>query len=152
MAEAFGVVLEGARRRRDLTLDEVALRAGTNSKYVAMLESGIREPELSRFIDLAAALGVSPTWLLEEVIAWRAANDPAVEAGWAHARDERRRAIAAAFASALLTCSDRELAVPSVVGERILDQLARRGSMVTAVPIDPARPPKQHDPAEDSKL
>jgi hypothetical protein len=62
------------------------------------------------------------------------------------------RAIATGFASALPTCSDRELAVPAVVGGRILDQLARRGLMVTAASTDPARPRKQHGPAEDSKL
>jgi transcriptional regulator with XRE-family HTH domain len=152
MAEAFGVVLQGARTRRDLTLDEVARRASVSSNYVVMLESGIREPELSRLINLAAAIGVSPMWLLEEAIAWRAVSDPAVDAEWEQARDERMRAIATAFASALLTCSDRELAVPLVVGERILDQLARRGLMVTAVPRDPASPPKQDGPAEDSKL
>jgi hypothetical protein len=52
------------------------------------------------------------------------------------------RVIGTALASAVLACSDRELAVPAVVGEQFVDQLARHGLMVTAVPTDPARPPE----------
>jgi transcriptional regulator with XRE-family HTH domain len=84
MAEAFGVVLEGARTCRDLTLEQVALRAGVNAKYLERLERGIREPELSRLIDLAAAIGVSPVWLLEEAIAWRARQNRLL---WPNGRD-----------------------------------------------------------------
>jgi transcriptional regulator with XRE-family HTH domain len=142
MAEAFGVVLEGARTRRDLSRDHVALRAGVNAKEVGLLERGVREPGLSKFIDLATAIRVSPLWLLEEAIAWRAANDPAVEAEWAHARQARMRVIGTALASAVLACSDSELAVPAVVGEQFVDQLARHGLMVTAMPTDPPQPPE----------
>jgi transcriptional regulator with XRE-family HTH domain len=83
MVEAFGVVLEGARTCRNFTLEEVALRAGLNAQYLERRERGIREPELSRFIDLAAAIGVSPVWLLEEAITWRASTDPTLMAEWA---------------------------------------------------------------------
>jgi transcriptional regulator with XRE-family HTH domain len=69
LADAFGVVLEGARERRDLTLEEVALRARLKSTYVERLERGVGEPELSTFIALAAAIRVSPVWLFEETIA-----------------------------------------------------------------------------------
>jgi DNA-binding XRE family transcriptional regulator len=89
-AEAFGVVLEGARTRSNLTRDEIALRASVSSKHVGMLERGDREPELSTFIDLAVAMGPSPTWLLEELFAWWASNDPPVDAAWAHARSPPR--------------------------------------------------------------
>jgi hypothetical protein len=100
-----------------LSRDQVALRAGVNAKEVGLLERRVREPGLSKFIDLATAIRVSPLWLLEEAIAWRAANDPAVEAAWANARHARMRVIGTALASAVLACSDSELAVPAVVGE-----------------------------------
>lgn len=141
MAEAFGVVLEGARTCRNLTLEEVARRAGLNSTYVERLECGVREPQLSQFIDLAAAVGVSPVWLLEETIAWRVSNDPALEAEWAQSRNIRMCAIGVALASAVLACSDRELALPAVVGERIVEQLAGQGLMVVAIPTKQIKPP-----------
>jgi transcriptional regulator with XRE-family HTH domain len=119
----------------------VARRAGLNSTYVERLERGVHEPELSQFIDLAAAVGVSPVWFLEETIAWHASNDSAVDAEWAQSRDVRISTIGLALASAVLACSDRELAVPAVVGERVVEHLAREGLTVIAIQRKPIRPP-----------
>jgi hypothetical protein len=46
-----------------------------------------------------------------------------------------------ALASAVLACSDRELTVPAVVGERVVEHLAREELMVIAIPRKPIRPP-----------
>jgi hypothetical protein len=42
---------------------------------------------------------------------------------------------------ATTSCSDRELALPAVVGERIVEQLAGQGLMVVAIPTKPIKAP-----------
>jgi transcriptional regulator with XRE-family HTH domain len=70
VAEAFGDVLEGARKRRDLHPDQVAARAGIRIAHLFMIEHAHTKPRLNVLFRVADAVGVSPTWLLDEVIAW----------------------------------------------------------------------------------
>jgi transcriptional regulator with XRE-family HTH domain len=70
IAEAFGDVLEGARRRRDLGPDEVAARAGISTAHLLRIEHAQVNPRLDVLFRVADALGVSRTGLLDEVIDW----------------------------------------------------------------------------------
>jgi transcriptional regulator with XRE-family HTH domain len=70
VAEAFGDVLEGARKRRDLGPDQVAAAAGISIAHLFMIEHAYTKPGLNVLFRVADAIGVSPTWLLDEVIAW----------------------------------------------------------------------------------
>jgi transcriptional regulator with XRE-family HTH domain len=70
VAEAFGDVLEGARKRRDLGPDQVAAAAGISIAHLFMIEHAQTKPRLNVLFRVADAVGVSPTWLLDEVIAW----------------------------------------------------------------------------------
>jgi transcriptional regulator with XRE-family HTH domain len=70
VAEAFGDVLEGARKRRDLGPDQVAAAAGISIAHLFMIEHAQTKPRLNVLFRVADAIGVCPTWLLDEVIAW----------------------------------------------------------------------------------
>jgi transcriptional regulator with XRE-family HTH domain len=70
VAEAFGDVLEGARKRRNLSLDLVAARARISVAHLYMIEHAQTQPRINVLFRLAEAVGVSPVWLLDEVIAW----------------------------------------------------------------------------------
>jgi hypothetical protein len=48
--------------------------------------------------------------------------------------------IGSSLTDALLACSDREVSMRAVVGERIVEHLARQGLMVVAIPTKPIRP------------
>jgi len=74
-AVAFGDVLEGARKRRDLDSHTLAARAGITLVDLYLLEHGRAEPKLGLLLRLAAALGVSPAWIVEEVFRWMEPHD-----------------------------------------------------------------------------
>src|SRR6185312_14577955 len=70
IAEAFGDIFDGARRRRGLSLEVLAKRSGISLQHLGVLVSGGQEPKLGVFLRVAAAVSVSPTWLLEETISY----------------------------------------------------------------------------------
>jgi len=72
VAEAFGDVLRGVRIRRDLTAGLVAARARISIEQLDLIEQGQMTPRLSVLFRFAGAVGVTPVWLLDEVIAWLA--------------------------------------------------------------------------------
>lgn len=129
-AEAFGNVLEGARLRHSLTIQEVARRAGLQAEEVAMIERGEREPELSRLVDLAVAIGVSPLWLLEEALAWHVAWNAAPDLGLARVREERMHTIGWVIVLAITTGSHGGRRALPAIAERFVDQLTQRGLMI----------------------
>jgi transcriptional regulator with XRE-family HTH domain len=53
------------RRRRSLTQEALALKAGLSRTYLARLETARQDPTLSTLTKLAKALGVPVTALLE---------------------------------------------------------------------------------------
>jgi transcriptional regulator with XRE-family HTH domain len=65
-------VLEGARKRRDLSAEQVAVRAGIKITQLYMIEHAQAQPRLGVLFRVANAVGVSSGWLLDEVIAWLA--------------------------------------------------------------------------------
>jgi transcriptional regulator with XRE-family HTH domain len=62
----FGAQLQRLRADRDLTQEQLAVRAGLVRLYVTRLELGEHDPSLSTLVRLAKALRVSVTELLGE--------------------------------------------------------------------------------------
>ena len=68
VAVAFGRVLRKLRLQRDLSQEELALRAGLDRAYPSLLESGRRQPTLTVLIALAKALDITPEALLRKAV------------------------------------------------------------------------------------
>lgn len=134
IAETFAEVFEGVLRRRNLTLKQIAARARVSVEHVQELMDGRSEPKLGAMIRLAIAVGVSPIWLLEEVLARTELHHDFTLPASVDARDARRRAIGAALTITLIGCSDRELSQNAVVGDRLLTELAKYALTVVALP------------------
>ena len=133
-AAAFGDVLEGARKRRNLTLQVVSERSRISSAHLVALELGRREPKLGTLIRIALAAGVSPVWLLEEVLAWVASDETASGTRCREARGDRMRAAGFAFSRTLCGCSKEDLGIVSATGERLLKELTACGLTVVSLP------------------
>ncbi len=135
IAEAFGDIFDGARRRRGLSLEALAKRAGISVEHVGFLARGAQEPKLGTYLRVAAAVGVEPTWLLEEIISYVSIS--AIEP--TAVRDTRMKAIGQALADTLLACMEQDRAASAVVGARMSDELARRGLTVVQIPNVPGK-------------
>ncbi len=70
---ALGRRLKALRKRAALTQEDLAERAGINSKYISGIERGRENPTLDTLLLLASELGVQPVelfdWDLEEMTA-----------------------------------------------------------------------------------
>lgn len=62
----LGAAVRSARRRLDLSIAELAQRAGVSLGLVSQLERGMGNPSLGTISKLAAALGLTISQLLEE--------------------------------------------------------------------------------------
>ena len=67
-AVAFGHVLRKLRLQKDLSQEELALRAGLDRAYPSLLESGRRQPTLTVLIALAKALDITAEALLRKAV------------------------------------------------------------------------------------
>ena len=58
-ANAFftGQIIEDARKRANITQEELAQRIGSNKSYISRVERGRTEPKVSTFYRIVAALG-----------------------------------------------------------------------------------------------
>jgi transcriptional regulator with XRE-family HTH domain len=61
----LGSNLRAARKRLDLTQEEVAARSGVQAGEISRIESGKRDPQVSTLEKLAAALELPPGRLLD---------------------------------------------------------------------------------------
>jgi len=61
----MGRRLKALRRKRDLSRQELAKKAGVSREYVRKLEAGLYDPTVGTLEKLAKALGVSVTELLQ---------------------------------------------------------------------------------------
>src|SRR5882762_7469641 len=68
VARAFGAALRPARRARGLSQATFAESAEIDQTYASLLERGLREPTLSVFLRLCAALECSPGELLHATL------------------------------------------------------------------------------------
>jgi transcriptional regulator with XRE-family HTH domain len=66
--QRFGVQLQRLRTSRDLTQEQLAVKAGLSRIYMAKLEQGQHDPALSTLVRLAKVLRVSVTELLGETM------------------------------------------------------------------------------------
>jgi transcriptional regulator with XRE-family HTH domain len=133
-AAAFEDVLEGARKRRNLSPQVVAERSHISSAHLVALEGGRREPKLGTLIRIAPAVGVSPVWLLEEVLAWVTSDEISSGTRYTEERGDRMRAAGFAFSRTLCGCSKQDLGIISATGERLLNELAACGLTVVGLP------------------
>jgi len=134
VARAFGDVLLGARRRRNLEPAIVAARAGIDVADLTAIENGDVEPTLSLFIRSAVGIGVPPEWLLEEVLAWLSRGDAACnpDGSDAEGRRTRMRAVGSALTAVLLGSSEKEIASTHALGERLVAELSKQGLAVSS--------------------
>jgi len=54
-----GQLIEEARKKANLTQEELAVRVGSNKSYISRVEKGKTEPKVSTFYRIAGALGLS---------------------------------------------------------------------------------------------
>ena len=54
-----GQIIEDARKKANLTQEELANLVGSNKSYISRIENGKTEPKVSTFYRIAAALGLS---------------------------------------------------------------------------------------------
>ena len=54
-----GQLIENARKKANLTQEELAKRVGSNKSYISRIENGKTEPKVSTFYRIASALGLS---------------------------------------------------------------------------------------------
>lgn len=66
-ASRFGANLAHERRRRCLSMSELARIAGTYASEISRLERGLRDPRLSTIVRLAHALEVPVAGLLKDI-------------------------------------------------------------------------------------
>jgi transcriptional regulator with XRE-family HTH domain len=144
VARAFGDVLHGARMRRHLEAATVAARGGIDLDHLNKLEQGRAEPSLSVHIRSAIGLGVSPTWLLEEVLSWLNLNEGACAADDLQSRRALIHAAGSAFTATLYWSSEQDLLfiastqpvefLSEGLGERFVHELAKQGLVIISLP------------------
>lgn len=90
--QVFGQRLRHHRKRRGLTLDELGAAIGRPAPFLSLMENGKREPRLSQISQLAAALEISPSDLLDpEPPSRRARLEIALHRAQEHPRYEQLR-------------------------------------------------------------
>ena len=65
--EAFGQTLRNLRRRRGLSQDELAYRAGYHRTYIGLLERAVNSPSLKTIFNLCTVLEITPSRLFRKV-------------------------------------------------------------------------------------
>jgi len=64
VAWAFGKVLVSCRHTAKISQEELAFRAGLDRTYPSLLERGLRQPTIGRFMAIAYALKIDPSTLM----------------------------------------------------------------------------------------
>lgn len=64
--EKFRALLVEARREAGLTQEEVALRLGRPQSFVWKVENGVRRVDVVEFLEIARAIGFSPSAFLRK--------------------------------------------------------------------------------------
>ncbi len=68
VARRFGTNLRQARRRADLSQEEVGARASLHRTEIGLLERGARMPRIDTLVKLATTLEISPGGLIEGIV------------------------------------------------------------------------------------
>lgn len=130
VALAFGMVLQAARERRALSPEQLADRGGFDRTYPRLLEHGVREPTLGDLLRLSAGVGATPSRLLEETVF------VCTQRTVAQTDVLRLRAIWIAFAATLARRHKDEPMLSTVLGQRLLDELALNGLAIVSLPME----------------
>ena len=64
VARAFGKVLVSCRRTAKISQEELAFRAGLDRTYPSLLERGLRQPTIGKFMAIGYALKIDPSTLM----------------------------------------------------------------------------------------
>ncbi len=67
VAARFGQNLARARRHADLSQEELGARASLHRTQIGLLEHGMRVPRIDTLIQLAGAMAISPSELIEGI-------------------------------------------------------------------------------------
>lgn len=67
IAKSFGQVLQQLRRDRGLSQEELGFASGYHRTYISLLERGHKSPSLRTIFELAKALKVEPSEIVERV-------------------------------------------------------------------------------------
>jgi transcriptional regulator with XRE-family HTH domain len=67
IAKSFGHVLQQLRRDRGLSQEELGFASGYHRIYISLLERGHKSPSLRTIFELAKALKVEPSEIVERV-------------------------------------------------------------------------------------
>ena len=65
--ESLGEILRQLRKERGLSQEELALGSGYHRTYISLLERGQKNPSLRTIFELAKALEVAPSEIVERV-------------------------------------------------------------------------------------
>jgi transcriptional regulator with XRE-family HTH domain len=65
--ERFGTNLKRARKRADLSQEELSFRADLNRTTISLYERGLREPGIDAILKMAAVLETTPEALFEGI-------------------------------------------------------------------------------------
>ena len=65
--ELFGQVLQHLRKDKGLSQEELGFESGYHRTYISLLERGKKSPSLKTIFQLANALNVEPSDLMERV-------------------------------------------------------------------------------------
>lgn len=63
----FGIVLHDLRKEAKLSQEKLAELAGHDRTYISLLERGIKQPSLTIIFDLAKALNLSASTIIQAV-------------------------------------------------------------------------------------
>ena len=63
----FGLVLQQLRKERGLSQEELGFESGYHRTYISLLERGKKSPSLQTIFQLAKALKVEPSEIVERI-------------------------------------------------------------------------------------
>jgi transcriptional regulator with XRE-family HTH domain len=63
--QKFGVLLQNARKNKNLSQEKLAELSGLHRTYISDLERGIRNPTLTTIVTVSVALNMTPSELLQ---------------------------------------------------------------------------------------
>lgn len=64
---AFGNVVKQLRSEKGLSQEKLSFESGLDRSYISQLECGLRQPSLVTIFQLAKALQISPSHIIESV-------------------------------------------------------------------------------------
>jgi transcriptional regulator with XRE-family HTH domain len=65
--ELFGQVLREIRRERGLSQEDLAFESGYHRTYISLLERGKKSPSLKTIFQLAKALNIEPSEIIDRI-------------------------------------------------------------------------------------